>query len=226
MEEFKTDFLLNCSNFSNCQIVCSDGVLHTHKLLLAASGSFIRFLLEDVPESEDACLHLVDFKIEHITMYLDQTIFRNLRPTLTMETKHIQNIFKSKPPELDKVRKENKSSGKQNGESSSNKNQWDSGNDFDDDDEDSQDVNYDSEIDNKFTVKMEQDEQEEKEPKMRPKKKFVPQIKSSYPARNEVNIEELSKQLIVNPLTPTQVKKNEWIEKQIRHEKAVLAYLR
>ena len=167
---------------------------------------------------------LVDVKIEHITMYLDQTIFRNLSPTQTVETKHIQNIFKSKPPELGKVRKENTSL-KQNRESSSNKNQWDSGNDFDDDYEDSQDANYDSEVDNKFTVKMEQDDQEEKEPKMRSKKKFAPQVKSSYPARNEVNIEELSKQIITNPLTPTQVKKNEWIEKQIRHEKAVLAYL-
>ena len=225
MGEFKNDFLLNCSKFTNCQIVCSDGVLHTHKLLLAATGSFIKFLLEDVPACEDVSLLLVDFKIEDITMYLDQTIFRDLRPTHTVETKQIHNIFKSKPPELGKVRKKNITAVMQNRESSSNKKQWDSGNDFDDDYEDSQDANYDSEIDNKFTVKMEQDDQEEKEPKMRPKKKFVPQLKSSYPARNEVNIEELSKQIIPNPLTPAQVKKNEWIEKQIRHEKAVLAYL-
>ena len=225
MEEFKNDFLLNCSKFTNCQIICSDGVLHTHKLLLAASGSFIFHLLEDVPVCEDVSLLLVDFKIEHITMYLDQTIFRNLRSTQTMETKQIENIFKSKPPELGKIRKESKTSVKQNRESSSNKNQWDSGNDFSDDYEDSQDAHYDSEIDSKFTVKMEHDDQEEKEPKNKSKKKLVPQTKSSYPARNEVNIEELSKQIIPNPLTPAQVKKNEWIEKQIRHEKAVLAYL-
>ena len=225
MEKFKNDFLYNCSKFTNCEIVCSDGVLHTHKLLLAASGSFLRFLLEDFPDCEDVSLLLVDFKIEHIRSYLDQTIFRNLSPTQTIKTKHIENIFKSKPPELGKIRKETRPSVKQNRESSSIKNQWDSGNDFDDDYEDSQDANCDSEIDNKFIVKMEQDDQVEKEPKTRSKKKFVPQIKYSYPARNEVNIEELSKQIIPNQLTPAQVKKNEWIEKQIRHEKAVLAYL-
>ena len=106
MEKFKNDFLYNCSKFTNCQIICSDGVLHTHKLLLAASGSFLRLLLEEVPNCEDVSLLLVDFKIEHIKMYLDQTIFRNLKPTETVETKLIENIFKSKPPELGKIRKE------------------------------------------------------------------------------------------------------------------------
>ena len=218
MEAFKTDFLGSCSKFTNCKIICSDGFLRTHKLILAASGDFIRFLLEDIGECEDVTLMMVDFKVADIEKHLDDSIFKVIRPTLTEETRAIYDVFKSKPPEPMNTKKEKKNFLKQNPrESPAFTTQWDSSHD----DDDSHDANYDSEIDNKFMVKIEQEEKESK----RSRKKFLTPMKSSYPARSVVNIEELSRQIIPNPVTPAQVKKNEWIEKQIRHEKAVVAYL-
>ena len=218
MESFKRDFLGSCSEFSNVRIVCSDGCVDTHKLLLAVSGNFIKFLLEDVEDSGDVTLIMTEFKTGDIEEYLDQVLFQTLSPSLSPDISVVEKIFRSKPPES--LIKSNLKLKRR--DSQTEERQWDSSNE----DEDSQEaMMYDSEIDNKLMVKMEHEEQDEKDSKPRARKKFLTPVKSSYPARSVVNIEELSKQLIANPLTPAQVKKNEWVEKQIRHEKAVLAYL-
>ena len=217
MESFKRDFLENSSEFSNVRIVCSDGCIDSHKLLLAVSGGFIKFLLKDVEDSEDATLIMKEFKAGDIEEYLDQALFQAFPPLHSREYNEIEKIFRSEPPEP-WIRPNMKLNRR---DSPSERLQWDSSND----DDNSQETIYDSEIDNKLSVKMEHEDLEEKDSKPRSKKKFLTPVKSSYPARSVVNIEELSKQLIANPLTPTQVKKNEWIEKQIRHERAVLAYL-
>ena len=218
-EKFKKDFLGSSSQFCNVQIICSDGLLHTHKLLLAASGRFIKFLLEDTADCEDVTLIMTEFRTEDIEKYLDQTVFQMASPLETEQITEVENLFKSKPP--DNVKRETDRPVSTHIRKETDCHPWGSSNE----DEDSQEASYDSEFDKKLTVKMEQEDQEEKDTKQRNKKKLLTPLKSCYPARSVVNIDELSKQIIPNPLTPTQVKKNEWIEKQIRHERAVLAYL-
>ena len=48
------------ASMSNVTIVCSDGIIQTHKIVVASASDFIKHLLSDVPVGDEITLYLPD----------------------------------------------------------------------------------------------------------------------------------------------------------------------
>ena len=51
-----------CSSMTNVTIVCSDGILHTHKIVVASASDFIKHLLSDIPVGDEVTIYLPDME--------------------------------------------------------------------------------------------------------------------------------------------------------------------
>ena len=58
----KMDMLEECSSMTNVTIVCSDGIIHTHKIVVASASDFIKHLLSDIPVGDEVTIYLPDKK--------------------------------------------------------------------------------------------------------------------------------------------------------------------
>ena len=57
---------------TNVTIVCSDGIIHTHKIVVAsASSDFIKHLLSEIPVSDEITLYLPDHDKTSVMKLLD-----------------------------------------------------------------------------------------------------------------------------------------------------------
>ena len=56
----KMDMLEECSSLTNVTIVCSDGIIHTHKIVVATASDFIKHLLSDIPVGDEVTIFLPD----------------------------------------------------------------------------------------------------------------------------------------------------------------------
>ena len=48
------------SSMSNVTIVCSDGIIQTHKIVIASASDFLKHLLSDIPVGDETTLYLPD----------------------------------------------------------------------------------------------------------------------------------------------------------------------
>ena len=48
------------SIMSNVTVVCSDGVVHTHKIVVVSASDFIKHLISDIPVGDEITLYLPD----------------------------------------------------------------------------------------------------------------------------------------------------------------------
>ena len=53
--------LQDCKSLENVTIVCSDGIIHTHKIIVASASDFIKHLLSEVPVGDEITLYLPDY---------------------------------------------------------------------------------------------------------------------------------------------------------------------
>ena len=63
------EFLQRCQAVSNLTVVCSDGVIFSHKLLAASASDFIKSLLSEVPPHDEVTLYLPDLTKSHVEMW-------------------------------------------------------------------------------------------------------------------------------------------------------------
>ena len=56
----KMDMFEECSSMTNVTIVCSDGIIHTHKIVVATASDFIKHLLSDIPVGDEVTIFLPD----------------------------------------------------------------------------------------------------------------------------------------------------------------------
>ena len=51
---------------SNVNLVCRDGVVYSHKIVLASVSEFLKTLLSDIPVGDDVSVFLSDFSKKEV----------------------------------------------------------------------------------------------------------------------------------------------------------------
>ena len=70
------NFLRNCEKVSNVTLVCKDGKLTSHKIILARISDYIRDLMLLIPNEEDIIIMLPDFPIKMVRDFVTKHIFK------------------------------------------------------------------------------------------------------------------------------------------------------
>ena len=74
---------------TNVTIVCSDGIIHTHKIVVASASDFIKTLLSDIPVGDEVTLYLPDHDKPSIVQLLDDKFL----PTLQNSPASANDVF-------------------------------------------------------------------------------------------------------------------------------------
>ena len=78
---------------SNVKIVCEDGIVTSHKIIVASVSNFIKNIISDIPVGDDITIHLLDFKSESIENYLYHIIMDE-----NFIDKELDKVFNRKYP--------------------------------------------------------------------------------------------------------------------------------
>ena len=70
MKHSWTEFFQDCDSHANVTIVCRNGVIKTHKLILANLSKFTESLMKDVPASDEVTLYLRHFTTLEVDLFL------------------------------------------------------------------------------------------------------------------------------------------------------------
>ena len=70
MKHSWSEFYQDCDNVANVTIVCRDGLIKTHKLILANISEFSKNLIKDVPAADDVTLYLHEFSTLDVNLFL------------------------------------------------------------------------------------------------------------------------------------------------------------
>ena len=73
MNEFLRKLLEDCEGVSNVKIVCKDGIMFSHKIIVASASNFIKNLILDIPFGDDISLFLPDFQKNTVEKFLNST---------------------------------------------------------------------------------------------------------------------------------------------------------
>ena len=76
-ENFSMEIFKRCSSMSNVTIVCSDGIIQTHKIIVASASDFIKQLLIDIPVGDEITLFLPDHDKILILKLLDSIFLQS-----------------------------------------------------------------------------------------------------------------------------------------------------
>ena len=70
MKHSWSKFFQECDNVANVTIVCRDGLINTHKLILANISKFIEILIKDVPAADEVTIYLRQFTTLDVNLFL------------------------------------------------------------------------------------------------------------------------------------------------------------
>ena len=59
-----------CHSVSNVTILCQDGLMNTHKIIMAGISDFIKSILAEIPVGDQVTLFMPDFRAEDIERFL------------------------------------------------------------------------------------------------------------------------------------------------------------
>ena len=76
MEMSWEQFYGDSRHVTNASIICRDGVINTHKLVLANISDLLRCILRDIPFGDSATIYLTDFRKVSVEQYLCDAIQR------------------------------------------------------------------------------------------------------------------------------------------------------
>ena len=68
------ELVKHCHPVSNVSLVCRDGVVHTHKIVLASVSDFVKTLLSDIPVGDDVSVFLPDSSTEDVGQFLENVL--------------------------------------------------------------------------------------------------------------------------------------------------------
>ena len=63
-----------CQLVSNVSVLCKDGLVNTHKIVLAGISDFIKDILAEIPVGDQATLFMPNFKSEELEKFLSLSI--------------------------------------------------------------------------------------------------------------------------------------------------------
>lgn len=69
-----SDLVQHCQPVSNVSLVCRDGVVYTHKIVLASVSGFVKTLLSDIPVGDHVSVFLPDFCADDVTQFLENIL--------------------------------------------------------------------------------------------------------------------------------------------------------
>ena len=59
--EAEWNLLKESSSMTNVTIICSDGIIHTHKIVVASASDFFKYLLSEIPVGDKISIFLPDY---------------------------------------------------------------------------------------------------------------------------------------------------------------------
>ena len=75
---------------SNVSIVCSDGKIHSHKIIIARISDFIKEMMISIPAADDVTIFLPDSKTSQIQSVINQLIFgETCQPSLIEDLQYV-----------------------------------------------------------------------------------------------------------------------------------------
>ena len=92
MNEFWRELLENSKNVTNIKIICSDGIINSHKIIIASVSNFIKHILIEIPVADQVTLFLPDFQKAEIDEFLDFT--ESLKQKKDIIVKSNETVFK------------------------------------------------------------------------------------------------------------------------------------
>jgi len=95
---FWSEFLEACGNTENVSIICRDGVIRSHKLVLAHISKLMEDILKDIPTGDEATIYLSD------TIKTDiEYLLQNAAPDKTKCSKEAGLLFGMDVPRVDSI---------------------------------------------------------------------------------------------------------------------------
>ena len=73
----KSDFLHEFDSFSNLTIICSDGLLFSHKVVLASISSYVKQLLSQFPLGDEVTIYLPDYTRARVESFVTSKVFED-----------------------------------------------------------------------------------------------------------------------------------------------------
>ena len=70
-------FHSDCSQVSSASIICEDGVIFTHKLILASMSRLMEDILRDIPAADEVTLYLTSYSKLKVTEFLSDVLQKN-----------------------------------------------------------------------------------------------------------------------------------------------------
>ena len=68
-------FHSDCRQVSNASVICEDGVIFTHKLVLANISILMKSTLKEIPPADEATIYLKDFSKEDVELFMSEMSF-------------------------------------------------------------------------------------------------------------------------------------------------------
>ena len=73
----KGNFFHELESFSNLTIICSDGLLFSHKVVLASISSYVKQLLSQFPLGDEVTLYLPDYPRARVERFITSKVFED-----------------------------------------------------------------------------------------------------------------------------------------------------
>ena len=70
------ELVRHCKPVSNVNLVCRDGVVYSHKIVLASVSDFVKTLLSDIPVGDDISVFLPDFSKKEVNKFLENILLK------------------------------------------------------------------------------------------------------------------------------------------------------
>jgi len=96
----------SCQEVSNVTLVCCDGVLHSHKIMIAVVSDFMNDLIKPIPAADNVTFYLPDFQTEDVLSVLDQFNFRDIHIPSVLDEDLLSALNCSSNEMLDEVFRE------------------------------------------------------------------------------------------------------------------------
>ena len=84
----------NCQPVSNVSLVCGDGVVYTHKIVLASVSGFVKTLLSDIPTGDHVSVFLPDFFTKDVENFLQNIILN--KPNVNVDVCNLLQCLSSR----------------------------------------------------------------------------------------------------------------------------------
>ena len=89
-----SELVQHCQPVSNVSLVCRDGVVYTHKIVLASVSGFVKTLLSDIPVGDHVSVFLPDFFTKDVENFLQNIILN--KPNVNVDVCNLLQCLSSR----------------------------------------------------------------------------------------------------------------------------------